>query len=224
MNLDLVSGIFKVSFINLLLSGDNAVVISLACRNLSPGHRRLGMIWGASGAVVARVILTLFAAKLIVIPSLELIGGVLLIWIGIKLLLPEREGDDGVKAHDHLWGAIRTIILADVVMSLDNVLGVVGAARGNWMLIILGLILSIPIIVFASELTMRLMERFPVIVMAGAGLIGFVAGEMLVDDHLVSGYFGKTLHVAEISAGILTALFIVVAGTWLQRRKFKERA
>lgn len=220
MHLDLITGILKVSFIDLLLSGDNAVVISLACRNLDVKNRRLGMIWGAAGAITARIIVTIFAANLIAIPSLKIVGGLLLAWIGIKLLCDDDKcKDENIKAGANLWAAVRTIIIADAVMSLDNVIAVVAAANGHIPLIIFGLMLSIPIIVSASKLTMWLMDRFPIIITAGAGLIGYLAGEMIVGDRLVHHFIGKSSHTVEIVAGVAGIVLVVVVGTLIGKRR-----
>src|SRR5690242_154642 len=170
--------VLEIIAINVVLSGDNAVVIALACRNLSPLHRRKGMFWGISGAVVLRVILTTFAAGLLAYPYLKLTGGVLLIWIGISLLRPEDGESQDVEGADHVWGSIKTIIVADCVMSLDNVVGVAAASRGNLLLLVFGLAISIPLIVWFSQQIMKLMERVPLVVTLGAGLLGYVAGDM----------------------------------------------
>jgi YjbE family integral membrane protein len=171
---------FEIVVINILLSGDNAVVIALACRNLPFNQRRWGIIWGAVGAVVLRIILTFFAVRLLTLPYLNLIGGVLLLWIGVKLIADEDDDSHEVKAADRLMVAVRTIIVADLVMSLDNVIGVAGAAKGSVVLIVFGLIVSIPLVVVGAQLIMKLIERFPILITAGGGLLGYVAGEMMV--------------------------------------------
>jgi YjbE family integral membrane protein len=208
----------EIVVINILLSGDNAVVIALACRNLPPNQRRWGIIWGAAGAVVLRIILTFFAVSLLKLPYLNLIGGVLLVWIGIKLIADEDGDEHDVKAADRLGVAIRTIIVADLVMSLDNVIGVAGAAKGSVLLIVFGLVVSIPLVVVGAQLIMKLIERFPILVVAGGGLLGFVAGEMMVADTAIAEWVNAHaawLHWAAPVAGIV---IVVVAAKWLQRR------
>ncbi|MBI5919430.1 MAG: TerC family protein, partial [Nitrosomonadales bacterium] len=173
--------VFKIIMIDLVLSGDNAVVIALACRNLPPAQRKLGVMYGVLGAIGLRVTLTFFAVGLLALPYLKLVGALLLLWIGVKLLLPEDdEGGDHIKANDNLWGAVKTIIVADLIMSLDNVLGVAAAAHGNTTLLVFGLLVSIPLIAWSSQLVLKLIDRFPVIIYLGGGLLGYVAGEMLV--------------------------------------------
>ena len=184
----------EIIVINILLSGDNAVVIALACRNLPKRQRKWGIIWGAAGAVVLRIILTFFAVSLLKLPYLNLIGGVLLVWIGIKLISDEGSDGQDVKAADRLMVAIRTIIVADLVMSLDNVIGVAGAAKGSVLLIVFGLVVSIPLVIVGAQLIMKLIERFPILVIAGGGLLGFVAGEMMVADTAVAPWINA--HVA----------------------------
>ena len=200
----------EIVVINILLSGDNAVVIALACRNLPERQRRWGIIWGAAGAVILRIILTFFAVSLMKLPWLNLIGGVLLLWIGVKLIADEEGDGHEVKAADKLFVAVRTIIVADLVMSLDNVIGVAGAAKGSVILIVFGLVVSIPLVVVGAQLIMKLIARFPVLVVAGGGLLGFVAGEMMIADTAVAEWINARaawLHWAGPVAGIV----IVVA-------------
>src|SRR6266705_2790849 len=174
-------GLLKIIGVNIILSGDNAVVIALAARSLPPKQQNLAIFWGAGAAIILRIILTLFAVALLSLPWLKLVGGVLLFWIGVKLLIPEDDDPD-IKAHEHLMSAIKTILVADLVMSLDNVIAVAAAAGGSIVLLILGLAISIPLVIFGATLLVKLMDRFPVIITIGAGLIGWVAGEMLVAD------------------------------------------
>src|SRR6476659_4473885 len=183
---DLVSqafwiGLLKIIGVNIILSGDNAVVIALAARSLPREQQKKAVFWGAGAAVVLRIILTIFAVALLALPWLKIVGSLLLFWIGIKLLVPEDDEAD-INASDHMLTAIKTILIADLVMSLDNVIGVAAAAGGSMTLLILGLAISIPLVVFGAKLLVTLMERFPVIITIGAGLIGMVAGEMLVTD------------------------------------------
>ena len=177
-------GLLQIVAIDLVLSGDNAVVIALACRRLQPEQRKIGIFWGVAGAVGLRVVLTAFAASLLGLAWLKLVGGLVLLWIGTKLLLPEDDGAHEIDAATSVAGAIKTIIVADFVMSVDNVIGVAGAAGDSLLLLGIGLAVSIPIIVWSSQLIMKCMERFPVIVTFGAALLGWVAGGMIVDDPL----------------------------------------
>jgi len=232
---DLVSqafwiGLLKIIGVNIILSGDNAVVIALAARSLPREQQKKAVFWGAGAAVVLRVILTVFAAALLALPWLKIVGSLLLFWIGVKLLIPE-DGDDDIKASDQLLAAIKTILIADLVMSLDNVIAVAAAAGGHMGLLIIGLAISIPLVVFGATLLIKLMERFPVIITIGAGLIGWVAGEMLVADMALKGWFtgmgveyrdahpyvnGLSL---EIIAGVVGIVIVVVLGKWLAARK-----
>ena len=174
--------LFKIIWINVILSGDNAVVIALAARSLPPRERKLAIIWGSGAAVILLVVLTIVAAQLMALPYLQLVGGALLLWIGVKLLA-EEDGDDGQEQqHSSLMAAIRTILIADLVMSLDNVIGVAAAAKGEMTLLILGLAISIPVVVFSSSLMITVMTRFPILVTLGAALIGWVGGEALLND------------------------------------------
>src|SRR5678815_718582 len=184
------TALLKIIGVNIILSGDNAVVIALAARSLPAKQQKQAIIWGSAAAIVMRVVLTIFAVALLTLPWLKLIGSLLLFWIGVKLLIPE-EGDEDIKASDQLLAAIKTILVADLVMSLDNVIAVAAAAGGSLMLLILGLAISIPLVIFGSTLMIKLMERFPIIVMLGAGLIGWVAGEMLAADAALKGWFGS---------------------------------
>lgn len=179
------AGLLQIIAIDLVLSGDNAVVIALACRRLQPEQRKIGIFWGVAGAVSLRVVLTAFAASLLGYPWLKLIGGLLLLWIGVKLLLPDGEGEHEINPATSVAGAVKTIIVADFVMSVDNVIGVAGAAGDSLVLLGIGLAVSIPVIVWSSQVIMKSMERFPVIVTLGAGLLGWVAGGMIVGDPLL---------------------------------------
>ena len=212
--------VFKIIMIDLLLSGDNAVVIALACRNLPHGQRKQGIFYGVVGAIILRVVLTFFAVSLFSLPYLKLIGALLLIWIGIKLIQPEQEehGEGNIKADTHLWGAVKTIIIADFVMSLDNVLGVAGAAHGNAMLLIFGLLVSIPLIAWSSQLVLKLIDRFPFIIYAGGALLGYVAGEMLVGDALFQRLL-EAQHALHSLVPALCAILVLAAGKWLAARK-----
>jgi YjbE family integral membrane protein len=211
--------VLKIIMIDLLLSGDNAVVIALACRNLPQEQRKKGIFYGVVGAIGLRVVLTFFAVGLLSLPYLKLVGALLLIWIGIKLILPEEDehGEGGIKAESHLWGAVKTIIIADFVMSLDNVLGVAGAAHGNAMLLVFGLLVSIPLIAWSSQLVLKLIDRFPFIIYAGGALLGYVAGEMLVGEALFSPLL-EAMHVLHWLVPAACAILVLAVGKWLAAR------
>jgi len=213
-------GLLKIVVVNILLSGDNAVVIALACRSLPDKYRNTAVLAGSAGAVGIRVLFCVIIAWLMAIPAIKLIGGVLLLWIGVKLMVPEDGHDgDNVKSSANLWGAVQTIIIADVVMSLDNVIAIVAAARNDIVLIVIGLVMSVPLIIFGSQLLMKVLNRFPVLVTAGAGLLGWLAGEIMAGDPLVhhwveehGGAWGET------ACGILGIVFVVGTGFYLARR------
>ena len=211
--------VFKIIMIDLLLSGDNAVVIALACRNLPLDQRKKGILYGVAGAIVLRVLLTFFAVNLLSLPYLKLVGALLLIWIGIKLILPEQEehGEGNIRADTHLWGAVKTIIVADFVMSLDNVLGVAAAAHGNAWLLVFGLLVSIPLIAWSSQLVLKLIDRFPVIIYAGGALLGYVAGEMLVSEALFKPLLDAQ-HLLHSLIPAACAALVLVLGKWLALR------
>ena len=210
-------GLLKIVWINIILSGDNAVVIAMAARSLPPQQQRTAVLFGSGAAVVLRIILTVVAAKLLALPYLQIIGGLLLLWIGTQLLSGEEEGDGEDKEYGSMLAAVRTILLADLVMSLDNVIAVAAAAQGSMVLLVLGLAISIPLVVFGSTLMIKLMERFPIIVMLGAALIGWVAGETIVSDTILRDMLAANpwLHYAAAAAG---AVFVVAVGKWLQKR------
>jgi YjbE family integral membrane protein len=211
--------VMQIIAIDIVLSGDNAVVIALACRNLQPEQRRLGIFWGVAGAVSLRVVLTAFAAGLLGFPYLKLVGGALLLWIGIKLLLPEDDGDHEIEASRHLWGAVKTIIVADFVMSLDNVIAVAAASRDSLFLLLFGLAVSIPLIVWSSQIILHFMERYPIIVTLGAGLLGYVAGGMIVSDVAVKAWAQGLVPGVGYLAGAIGAIVVVACGLWLARRR-----
>jgi YjbE family integral membrane protein len=205
--------------IDLLLSGDNAVVIALACRNLPAAQRKKGIMYGVGGAIGLRIVLTFFAVSLLALPYLKLVGALLLLWIGVKLILPEEEhGEGNIKAEAHLWGAIKTIIVADFVMSLDNVLGVAAAAKGNTFLLVFGLLISIPLIAWSSQLVLRLIDRYPFIIYAGGALLGYVAGEMLVGEVLFKPLLDEH-HSLHFLVPAACAVLVLALGKWLAMRK-----
>lgn len=212
----------QIVMIDILLGGDNAVVIALACRNLPVELRTKGIIWGTVGAIVLRVVLIFFAMSLLKLPYLKLVGALLLLWIGIKLLVPENDEHD-VKASDKLLGAIKTIIVADFVMSVDNVIGIAGAAQGSghpgheMPLVIFGLLVSIPIIVWGSTIVLKLMDRFPLIITAGGMLLGWIAGTLAVSDPAIGPYVPES-HNTHFIAGVAGALLVLAVGTMLSKR------
>ena len=211
--------LLEIIGVNIVLSGDNAVVIALACRSLPPTQQRLAILFGAAGAIVLRAVLTVFAVLLLARPYLKLVGGVLLIWIAIKLLMPEDDADDGSKDNSSMYAAIKTIVIADLVMSLDNVLGVAAVAKGDVVLLILGLLISMPLIIYGSTLIMRLMGRFPVIITLGAALLGYVAGEMVVTDPAVAPWIEAQAPWLHMFAPMLGAVLVVFAGKFFARHK-----
>lgn len=217
-NPDTWMALFEIAVINIVLSGDNAVVIALACRSLAPRDQKKAFIIGTAGIVVLMTALTSFAALLMTLPYIQIIGCVLLLWIGIKLLLPENEGGD-VKESANFWDAVKTIIIADIVMSMDNVLGMAGAAKGHLGMLFLGLVITMPLILFGSAMLMKLMERFPSFIMIGAGLLGYVAGDMAVGDPAIKTYIDMHEHFLVHLAPIVGALLVVIAGKMLARRK-----
>jgi YjbE family integral membrane protein len=206
--------VLQIILIDILLSGDNAVVIALACRNLPDRQRRMGVFWGVGGAIILRVTLTFFAVSLLTLPYVKLVGGALLLWIGIKLILPDdhQEGGHEIAAASNLFGAIRTIIVADFVMSLDNVLAVAAAARDSVFLLIFGLALSIPLMVWASQLILRLMDRYPIIIMLGGALLGWIALSMATSDPLVKDYVAPYQPWLHWVASVAGALLVVAVG------------
>ncbi len=213
----------QIIWINIILSGDNAVVIALAARSLPPKQQKMAILWGSGAAVVLRIILTFVAAFLLKLPYLQIIGGLLLLWIGFQLLSGEEGAEEGeTKQYGSLSAAVRTILIADLVMSLDNVIAVALAAKGNFTLLVLGLAISIPLVVFGSTLMIKLMERFPVIITLGAALIGWVAGDAISHDVALKSVFENNLYLSYgLKAGC--AIFVVVIGKWLAAQAGKKR-
>jgi YjbE family integral membrane protein len=221
--LDLSSATFWAAFgsiilANIVLSGDNAVVIAMAARTLKPEQRGKAIFWGSAAAIVMRILLTIVAIQLLTLPYLKVIGAVLLVYIGVDLLKGGDDEDGDGKQISSLMVAIRTILIADLVMSLDNVLAVAAAAKGNVPLLILGLLVSIPLIVFGATLLTKVMDRFPIIITIGAALLGFLAGEMLLTDPAVVSRFGAMSEQTVTFAGAIGAALVVVIGVWLQKR------
>jgi YjbE family integral membrane protein len=208
----------QIMMINIVLSGDNAVVIAMASRSLPPKQQKQAIFFGSFGAIALRIILTFFAVMLLGLPWLKLIGAVLLAWIGIQMLIPDDHGEE-IDAHSQLWGAIKTIIVADFIMSLDNVLGVAAAAKGNLVLLILGLALSIPLIIYGSTFILKLMNRVPSIITVGGGVLGWVAGEMAIADPVVGPYVEGGAEWVHSAAPLLGAIMVVMVGTMLAKRK-----
>jgi YjbE family integral membrane protein len=236
MHADFWIAVGQIILIDILLGGDNAVVIALACRKLPPKQRTQGILWGTAGAILLRVILIFFALTLLAIPYLKIVGAILLIWIGIKLLVPEEEDAHGsIQASDKLWAAVKTVIVADLVMSVDNVIAIAGAAESaggdhKMPLVVFGLLVSIPIIVWGSQLVIKLMDRFPWIIVAGGMLLGWIAGTMAVTDPAIIGYMPSTPaarpglppevnDLVRYGAGLAGALFVLAWGKWAASRR-----
>ena len=209
-------GLAQIIGVNIVLSGDNAVVIALAARSLPPPQQEKAIFWGSAAAVVLRVILTVVAVELLRLPYLKLAGAALLLWIGIRLLLPEddKEDNDGGSLGSGLGAAIRTILIADLVMSLDNVIAVAAAAKGSLLLLILGLGISIPLVIFGSTLLLVLMQRYAFIITLGAGLLGWVAGDMAITDPLIKTTVDAEFSWLHFAGPLLGAVLVVAAGRW----------
>jgi YjbE family integral membrane protein len=220
MDLDFWVGVLKIVLIDLALAGDNALVIALAVRSLPARQQLLGRIWGTAGAVGLRLLFVFIVTYLLGVPLLQLVGGVLLVWIALKLVLQtdSHEGES-VKAGTTLLGAIWIIIVADVIMSLDNVIGVAGAAEGDMMLVVFGIGLSIPIVVWGSGILARLMNRYPWIILVAGGVLGEVAGKMILHDHFITSRFGEASEAVEAAVRIGLALAIVLVGWLVTRRR-----
>ncbi len=228
------AGLMKIIGINIVLSGDNAVVIALAARSLPPHQQKIAVWGGAGAAIVMRIILTFFAVALLELPYLKLAGAALLLWIGVKLLLPEESEEGGEEAASSLWAAVRTILIADLVMSLDNVIAVAAAAKGSFLLLVIGLAISIPLVVFGSTLLLKVMERFPIIITIGGGLLGFVAGEMAVTDPAIADWVRSTFTTDEAGhafvggvkleyiTGIIGAIIVIAIGKALAKRQTEK--
>lgn len=221
----------QIIMIDILLGGDNAVVIALACRKLPPAQRTKGILWGTAGAIILRVILIFFALTLLAIPFLKMVGALLLVWIGVKLLAPEHDDAHGnIAANDKLWAAVKTVIVADLVMSVDNVIAIAGAAQGageghQMPLVIFGLLVSIPIIVWGSQLVIKLMDKFPLIITLGGMLLGWIAGTMLVSDPAVANTAAwnwvpkiPQTDTVKYAAGVIGAVLVFVIGKWMAAR------
>lgn len=219
--MEFMVALFEIMMVNIVLSGDNAVVIAMASRCLPPKQQKMAILWGSAGAIGLRVILTVVAVALLQIPYLQFAGGLLLVWIGAKLLIEDGH-DDNIEASGSFIGAVKTIIIADLVMSLDNTLAIAAVANGNYLLLAVGLALSIPLIIFGSRLVMLIMDKFPIVTYAGAALIAWTAGEMMVRDQRLGveivRFMPEWLLPALITAGVLAV------GVWYKRSRGKEQS
>jgi len=220
--------VFQIILIDILLGGDNAVVIALACRNLEPKQRMQGILWDTAGAIILRVLLIAFALTLLGIPFLKIVGALLLLWIGIKLLIPDEDEHGNISGGSSVLSAVKTILIADFVMSLDNVIAIAGAAQATHLdhqiyYVIFGLIVSVPIIIWGSTLVLKLIDRFPLVVTFGAALLGWIAGGMLVTDVFVVDQFGPTTTTFKIAAEVIGAILVVAVGKWFASRKRASR-
>jgi YjbE family integral membrane protein len=215
-------GLLEIIGVNIVLSGDNAVVIALAARSLPAHQQRSAILFGSGAAIVLRIILTTGAASVLTLPYLKLVGALLLVWIGVQLMLPGEKDDGSVEqAAGHLVAAVRTILVADLVMSLDNVIAVAGAAHGDLVLLIAGLAISIPLIIFGSTAILNVMDRFPVVIKLGGALLGYVAGEMLLSEPVLEAY--EQAPIVHTAMPWMGALLVLVAGSWLSARIVVKR-
>lgn len=219
VNMEFAVALLSIMFVNIVLSGDNAVVIAMAVRSLPDKQRKQGILYGTGIAVLLRIVLTFFAAKLLDIPFMKLAGGILIAWIAVKLFLEEGAEENAESKVKSVWKAIATILIADLVMSVDNVLAVAGASRGNLALLVIGLGMSIPIVILASSFLSRLMERFPVITWIGAAILGKVAGSMIMEDPMVEKMFHNPGQLVAYSVQAVFAIGVVVSGrSWMKWR------
>jgi YjbE family integral membrane protein len=221
LNAVFITALLQIIAIDILLGGDNAIVIALACRRLPPKQRRLGIFWGVFGAVALRIVLIFFALQLLAIPFLKIIGGLLLFWIGIKLILPDddRHSEATISGSTRLFGAIKTIVIADAVMSLDNVIAVSAAAQGHLPLAVFGIMISIPIVVWGSRFVLWLLDRFPLVILFGGALLGWIGGGMLVGDVALQPFTSDWPTYSKYFAALVGALFVLAIGKWIARRK-----
>jgi len=215
--------VLQIIAIDILLGGDNAVVIALACRKLPDAQRRQGIFWGVAGAIGLRVVMIFFALQLLDVPWLKIVGALLLFWIGIKLLQPEEEGHGDIAASTSLAGAIKTIIVADAVMSLDNVIAVAAAAHGSMLLVVFGILVSIPIVVWGSQLVLKLMDRYPLVITGGGALLGWIGGGMIVGDPALPVDFFSGISYAKYVLALGGAILVVAVGKWLAARTLAAR-
>ncbi|HZR70312.1 MAG TPA: TerC family protein [Burkholderiales bacterium] len=212
-------GLGTIVWVNIILSGDNAVVIALAARALPPRQQKQAVVWGAGAAVVLRILLTIVAVTLLQYPYLRLVGAAALLWIAVQLLVPDEGSGDEVKTSSSMLGAMKTILIADLVMSTDNVIAVAAVAKDSILLLTLGLVISIPLVVFGATLLMRLMERYPLIITLGAAVLGWTAGEMAASDPALAAWVAESAPWLHSGAPIAGAVLVVAVGTWLAKRK-----
>ena len=222
------AALLSIIVANILLSGDNAVVIALASRNLPPAQQKKAIFWGSAAAIILRVVLTITAVALLTLPYLKIIGGLLLLYIGIQLL-SDSGGEEHTKAESSIWAAIRTILIADLVMSLDNVLAVAAAAQKGpeetqLLLLIIGLGMSIPLIIFGSSMLLKVMDRYPIIITLGAGLLGLLAGGMLVDDPAIKDSIQEALGDAKLAFEVIGVAIVILVGTYMKKRNTGKEA
>jgi YjbE family integral membrane protein len=218
------TALIKIIGIDIVLAGDNAVVIALAARRLPPAQQRLAVLWGCAAAVIIRVTLTIFAASLLSTPWLRLIGGILLLWIGVKLLLPEKDDGGTIKEANNLREAIKTIVVADVVMSLDNIIGVAGAAGDSKLLLAIGLAISIPLVIFASTFVLKVMQRFPFVITIGAALLGYVAGEMIITDPVTVTWISQNAAWMKYVVPVAFAVIVVALGSLIGKFRLQQKS
>ncbi len=211
--------LLQIVLLDVLLGGDNAVVIALACRRLPPKQRNTAIFWGVFGAIGLRVLMIFFALQLLALPYLRIVGAVALLYIGVKLMQPEAKDEPQIRASSHLLTAIRTIVIADAVMSLDNVIAIAGIAKDRIGLVAFGIAFSVPIIVWGSKLVLKLMERFPVVITAGAALLGWIAGGLWIDDRALHASLDGLPDAARYGIAAACALLVVVIGKWLASRR-----
>ncbi|MDR2016166.1 MAG: TerC family protein [Burkholderiales bacterium] len=221
LNAVFITAVLQIIAIDILLGGDNAIVIALACRRLPPKQRRLGIFWGVFGAVALRIVLIFFALQLLTLPFLKIIGGLLLLWIGIKLILPDDDhhSEATVTGSTHLIGAIKTIVIADAVMSLDNVIAVSAAAQGHLALAVFGILISVPIVIWGSRFVLWLLDRFPVIILLGGALLGWVGGAMLIGDIALQSFTADWPAYSKYFAAAIGALLVLAIGKGIARRE-----
>ena len=221
--------LLQIIGIDIILSGDNALVIALACRSLPPQQRKLGIWLGTGAAIVLRIAFAAAIVYLLMVPLLKLVGSLLLVWIAIKLLVPEEgggahaiEGED--RGAGSLWNAVRTVVIADAVMSFDNVISVAAAAKGSVPLLAIGIAISIPLMVIGAQMMLWLLDRFPWLMVAGSGLLGWIAGELAISDPIVDDWLGHPDALVHYGVAAACAVFVMAFGTWLARRQEQRAA
>ncbi|KYZ75019.1 hypothetical protein AXX12_15690 [Anaerosporomusa subterranea] len=218
LDMDFLTALLSIVAIDLVLAGDNAIVIALASRNLPINQRNKAIYWGTFGAILIRTLMTLAAVWLMKTPYLQAIGGLLLIPVAIKLLKKD-DSEEHIDASSSFWGAIKTIIVADAIMGVDNVLAIAGASHGNMTLVILGLAISIPIVVWGSKWISSLMTKYPVLIYAGAGILAWTAGSMVMSDKIVGSYLTSVISIASWLCPLLITLFVLTVGKQMEKRQ-----